>query len=86
MHRRTCLTMLAAAIAAGVAVDGKDIAMLRSLLEASKNDKKGVTLWVKGQAIGGAVTNMDGEWVELRSREYSRIVVKIESIDGAAMA
>jgi hypothetical protein len=59
MHRRTCLTVLAAAIAAGVAIDGKDIAMLRSLLEASKNEKKGVTLWVKGQAIGGAVTNMD---------------------------
>jgi hypothetical protein len=86
MDRRTCLTVLAAAIAAGAAVDRKDIAMLRSLLEASKNEKKGVTLWVKGQAIAGAVTNIDTEWVELRSREYSRIVVKIESIDGAAMA
>jgi hypothetical protein len=86
MNRRTCLSLLAAAIAAGGAVDGKDIAMLRALLEASQNDKKGVTLWVKGQVVGGAVTKIDAEWVELRSREYSRIVVKIESIDGAAMA
>jgi hypothetical protein len=86
MDRRTCFTVLAAAIAAGVAVDGKDIAMLLSLLKASQTEKKGVTLWVKGQAIAGAVTNIDGEWVELRSREYSRIVVKMESIDGAAMA
>ena len=86
MNRRTCLTTLAAAIATGVVIDGKDIAMLRSLLEASKNEKKGVTLWVKGQAIPGLVTNMDGEWVEMRSREFSRIVVKIESIDGAAIA
>jgi len=60
--------------------------VLKSLLEASKNEKKGVTLWVKGQAIGGQVTNIDGEFVEMRSREFSRIVVKIESIDGAAMA
>ena len=78
--------MLAATISAGAAVDVKDTAMLRSLLEASKNEKKGVTLWVKGQAIAGEVTNMEGEWVEMRSREYSRIVVKIESVDGAAMA
>ena len=60
--------------------------MLRSLLEASKNEKKGVTLWVKGQSIGGQVTNLDADYVELRSREFSRIVVKLESIDGAAMA
>jgi len=86
MNRRTCLTTLAAALAAGVAVDGKDIAMLRSLLEASQNDKKGLMVWVKGQAIPGIVTKVDTEWVELRSREYSRIVLKIESIDGAAMA
>lgn len=86
MTRRTCITTLAAAIAAGVAVDGKDLPVLRSLLEASKTEKKGVTLWVKGQTIGGQVTNLDADYVELRSREFSRIVVKIESIDGAAMA
>jgi hypothetical protein len=80
------MTALATAIAAGVAIDGKDLPVLKSLLEASKNEKKGVTLWVKGQAIGGQVTNIDGDFVEMRSREYSRIVVKIDAIDGAAMA
>jgi sRNA-binding regulator protein Hfq len=86
MTRRTCITALATALAAGVAVDGKDLPMLRSLLEASKNEKKGVTLWVKGQTIGGQVTNLDTDYVELRNREFSRMVIKIESIDGAAMA
>lgn len=85
MTRRTFST-LAAAIASGVAVDGKDLPVLKSLLEASKTEKKGVTLWVKGQTVGGQVTNLDGEFVELRNREFSRIVVKIESIDGAALA
>ena len=86
MNRRTCLTVLAAAITAGVAVDGKDTEMLRSILEASLNEKKGVTLWVKGQAVPGVVTKIDAEWVEMRSREYSRIVVKLDSIDAAAIA
>ena len=60
--------------------------MFRSILEASQTEKKGLTLYVKGQAIPGMVVKIDAETVELRSREYSRIVVKIESIDAAAMA
>lgn len=60
--------------------------MFRSILEASQTEKKGLTLYVKGQAIPGMVVKLDAETVELRSREYSRIVVKIESIDAAAMA
>ena len=86
MTRRTYIAALASAIAAGVAVDGKDIPVLKALLEASKNEKKGVTLWVKGQTIGGQVTNVDTDYVELRNREFSRMVIRIESIDGAAMA
>jgi hypothetical protein len=84
--RRTALAVLAVSIAAGVPAIGKETDMLRSLLEASQNDKKGVTLYVKGQAIPGIVVKMEGDTVELRSREYSRIVFRIDSIDGAAMA
>jgi hypothetical protein len=60
--------------------------MFRSILEASQNEKKGLMLYVKGQAIPGLVVKIDAESVELRSREYSRIVVKIDAIDGAAMS
>jgi hypothetical protein len=60
--------------------------MFRSILEASQNEKKGVTLYVKGQSIPGVVVKMDSESVEMRSREYSRIVVKIDSIDAAALS
>lgn len=59
--------------------------MFRSILEASLNQKKGLVLFVKGQAIPGMVVKIDAETVELRSREYGRIVVRIESIDAAAM-
>ncbi len=54
------------------------------LLEASLKDKKGVMLYVKGQAIGGRVTKVTAESVELTGREYTRIVVRKDAIDGVA--
>jgi len=86
MTRRTHITGLAAALATGSTVVGKDNDPMREILENSQNEKKGVMLYVKGQSIGGAVVKIAGEFVELRSREYSRIVVRIESIDAVAMS
>src|SRR5262249_2206477 len=86
MTRRTCFTVLAATLAADWTLLGKDNDTMRELLEISQNEKKGVMLYVKGQNIAGTVTKMAGDTVELRSREYSRIVVRVESIDAAAMA
>jgi hypothetical protein len=41
---------------------------------------------VNGQAIGGAITRVEpGKYVELRNQEFSRIVVRWDSIDGIAM-
>jgi hypothetical protein len=59
---------------------------MKELLEASQSEKKGVMLYVKGQSIGGVVVKLGADVVELRSREYSRIVVKIDAIDAAAMS
>src|SRR5262245_34958644 len=70
MTRRTHLALLTAAAAtAGSPVFGKDNTMLQEILEASQKDKKGVNLYVKGQALPGIVTKIDSEFVELRSRE-----------------
>jgi hypothetical protein len=43
-------------------------------------------LYVKGQAIAGMVVKVEAESVELRSREYGRIVVKLDSVDAVAMS
>ena len=56
---------------------------MRELLEASQKDKKGVMLYMKGTTIGGAVVKIAGDEVELRSREYSRIIVKMAAIDAS---
>ena len=85
MTRRTCGALLAAGIAANSMLSGKEPDTMRELLEASLKDKKGITLYVKGQNIGGAVVKISSDSVELRSREYSRIVVRLDSIDAVAM-
>lgn len=60
---------------------------LEELLAASRDQKKGVLLFVQGQSIAGLVTRIgeDG-MVELRSQQYSRIVVRMDRIDGAALS
>ena len=57
---------------------------MRELLEACQNDKKSVTLYLKGQNIGGAVVKIAADTVELRNREYSRIVVRMDAIEAIA--
>src|SRR5258705_5516579 len=73
MTRRTHITVLAAAIAASSPVIAKESDAMRELLEISQKEKKGITLYIKGQSIPGIVVKMEGDTIELRSREYSRI-------------
>ncbi|WP_395702420.1 hypothetical protein [Aquabacterium sp.] len=43
-------------------------------------------VYVGGQAIGGAVVKIEpGQSVELRSQQYSKIVVRLDRIDAIAM-
>ena len=86
MTRRTVFTVMAAALAANTTLTGKENEGMRELFEISLNDKKGLMLYVKGQSIGGTVVKIGTDTVELRNREYSRIIVRIESIDAAAMS
>ena len=58
----------------------------RELLERSEKDKKGVTFFVKGQTISGIVVKIIGsEAVEVRNQTFSRIVIRLDSIDALAM-
>jgi len=87
MTRRNQLSLLAAAaLATAFPAASKENNMFQQILEASQNEKKGVMLYVKGHQIAGVVVKMAGDTVEMRSREYSRIVVRIDSIDAAALS
>ncbi|CAN5530215.1 hypothetical protein BH09PSE5_BH09PSE5_32920 [soil metagenome] len=59
---------------------------IEQALNAALADKRGITLYVGGQTVGGAVTRVEaGEWVELRNQQASKIIVRIDRIDGLAM-
>lgn len=85
MTRRTCFVMAAGAAAAASTLLGKENDIMREILEASQSEKKGLMLYMKGQTLGGVVVKIAGDLVELKNREYSRIVVRIDAIDAAAM-
>ena len=58
---------------------------IQQVLEASMKDKRGVMLHVNGVSIGGGVVRIEsGQWVELRSQEYGKIIVRLDRIDAAA--
>lgn len=85
MTRRECATAAVISLAAVSMLSAKEENFMRELLEASQNEKKSVMLYMKGQSIGGAVLRIAGDTVELRNREYSRIVVRLDAIDAIAM-
>ncbi len=84
------LTPLAASPAqssSAVASPRRSAAMTESFLEVleqSQKSGKGVMVYMGHHAIGGAVTKIGEHTVELRSREYGRIVLRLERIDGVA--
>jgi hypothetical protein len=83
---RTILLAMVLAGAAMTASAAEPSKALEDAFNAAIASKRGVTLYVNGQTIGGAITKIEpGKYVELRSQEFSRIVVRWDSIDGVAM-
>ena len=58
----------------------------QSLFEKSLAEKKGITVWMRGNSVGLVVTRIDDHAIVGRSREMSEIVVLIDRIDGAGIA
>ena len=98
MNRVSCLLLLAlATVGATAHAAGADSLTAlsvdncggawASIFRQSHEAKKGVTLFVSGEKIGGLVLgcNLQDKTVELKSQEYGRIVVAIDRIDAAAM-
>lgn len=90
MNRREFGVLLAVPAAAGLAVGApaqeKDMQAFQAILERSLNEKKGIQVWINGQAIGLAVTKIGDGWIEGRNREYGLIVIRTERIDALAIA
>lgn len=60
--------------------------LYRELFELSLNEKRGLTIFFRGQQIAGIVTKIaGGKTIEIRSQTYSRAIVSIDSIDAVAV-
>ena len=73
------------AVAAGAAAAADAVKGIEQALVAAQQDKRGITLYVSGQTIAGAVTKVEpGQWVEMKNQTSGKIVVRIDRIDGIA--
>jgi len=58
---------------------------IEQALAAAQLDKRGITVYVTGQTIGGAVTRIEsGQWVELKNQSAGKIIVRLDRIDAIA--
>lgn len=82
---RQALAALTIVLAAGAAAAADAAGGIEQALKAAQQDKRGITLYVSGQAISGAVTRVEsGQWVELKNQTSGRIIVRLDRIDGVA--
>ena len=85
MLMRHCLAAALVCVSAGTALADEATKGFEQALTQAQTDKKGVTLYVHGQTIGGGVVRIEpGQWVELRSQQFGRIIVRLDRIDGMA--
>ena len=83
---RAALAVLAmTCVFAAHAAQSEATQAFQELFAQSQKDKRGLTFYVRGQAIPGIVTKVIGnEAVEVRSQQHSRVIIRIESIDAVA--
>jgi hypothetical protein len=88
VHRpvaRAALVAFVLVVAAAGAAAADAMKGIEQALVAAQQDKRGITLYVAGQTIAGAVTKVEpGQWVEMSNRTSGRIIVRIDRIDGIA--
>ena len=64
-----------------------NLELFKELIERSQNEKRGLTIYLNGQTIVGIVAQIINEQaIELRSRQYHKAVVLIESIEAIAVS
>ena len=58
----------------------------KELIERSLKEKRGLTFFVNGQTVSGVVTEILGDGaVAAYNQTYSRIVIRLDSIDAVAI-
>ncbi|MFZ6723791.1 hypothetical protein [Undibacterium sp. Ji49W] len=85
-------TLLITSIVATGSAGAADIASanekdpVRSTLLESKEKNKGVTVHANGNNIAMVVTGLDDKYVTGRNQQASRIIIRLDRIDGISAA
>ena len=87
------MLLLSAILFAGMAItipsaraQSQSVQAYRELLERSEKEKKGLTFYVRGLTISGIVVKIIGnDAVEVRNQTFSRVIIKLDSIDALAI-
>ena len=60
--------------------------LFKELIETSLKEKRGLTIFIKGQTIAGIVTQIIGlEAIEVRNQTFSRVIIRLDAIDAMAI-
>jgi len=57
---------------------------LRAVLAESKEKNRGVAIYANGVTINGVVVSVDDRYVTAKSQQSSRIVIRLDRIDGVS--
>ncbi|CAG1001065.1 hypothetical protein BURK2_03018 [Burkholderiales bacterium] len=86
----TLLALATPALAQSPAMESKKMsdtvqAAFKEMIDWSLKEKRGLTFYVNGQTLGGGVVRWIGnEAVELKSQQFSKIVLRLDRVDGIA--
>jgi hypothetical protein len=60
--------------------------LFKELIETSLKEKRGLTIFIKGQTIAGIVTQIIGlEAIEVRNQTFSRVIIRLDAVDAMAI-
>ena len=60
--------------------------LFKELIELSHKEKRGLTIFIKGQTISGIVTQIIGlEAIEVRNQTFRKVIVRLDAIDAMAI-
>jgi hypothetical protein len=62
------------------------VELFKQLIELSHKEKRGLTLFIKGQTIAGIVTEIIGlEAIEVRNQTFSKVIIRLDAVDAMAI-
>jgi hypothetical protein len=60
--------------------------LFKELIELSHKEKRGLTIFIKGQTIAGIVTQIIGlEAIEVRNQTFSKVIIRLDAVDAMAI-